>query len=545
MLDGGAGVDEANYADSDDHDGDGVTVNLTTGKGSYGHAAGDTLTGIENIRGSAYRDKLIGDDSDNRLYGGKSDDTLEGGGGDDTLEGGAGVDVLEGGLGTDEASYASSDAGVTVDLSLRDTKQDSGGHAKGDTLTGIENIRGSKYNDTLTGDDSDNRLYGGGGIDVLRGGKGDDTLEGGADADVLDGGGGVDEASYADSDVGVMVNLTTGQGSGGHATGDTLRNIENIRGSEYNDTLTGDHSSNRLDGGAGDDTLAGGVGADEIDGGAGVDEASYVSSNVGVTVNLSLRDTKQVSYGHAAGDTLTGIENIRGSAHDDLLKGDDVKNVIKGGAGNDRIYGQGGDDTLEGGAGADNIRGGAGVDEASYVSSNVGVTVNLTLMTGQVGDGHAAGDTLTGIENIRGSAHNDVLRGDNGDNVIKGGAGDDKIYGLGGKDTLEGGAGNDIVQGGADRDIINGGAGKDVFVFQDMQGRDTITDFEVGTDTIRFRGGFNKDEDDRFGKLTFDDLTIKDKGDDAMITWAGADVNSITLQGVDHTLLTGDDFEFL
>ncbi|MBD0866531.1 MAG: proprotein convertase P, partial [Rhodobacteraceae bacterium] len=316
-----------------------VIVNLEAGTGSGGEAEGDRLRNIENIRGSEYNDTLTGNNGNNRLRGDGGNDTLQGGEGDDTLQGGEGNDTLDGGAGVDEASYASSDAGVTVDLSLRDTKQVSGGHAAGDTLTSIENIRGSKYNDTLTGDDSDNRLYGGGGIDVLRGGKGDDTLEGGADADVLDGGGGVDEASYADSDVGVMVNLTTGQGSGGHATGDTLRNIENIRGSEYNDTLTGDHSSNRLDGGAGDDTLAGGVGADEIDGGAGVDEASYVSSNVGVTVNLSLRDTKQVSYGHAAGDTLTGIENIRGSAHDDLLKGDDVKNVIKGGAGNDRIYG--------------------------------------------------------------------------------------------------------------------------------------------------------------------------------------------------------------
>ena len=102
-LSGGAGVDEADYSAS----GAGVNVSLATGTGSGGDAAGDLLTGIENLTGSDQADVLTGDASDN---------VLDGGAGDDALASGLGADTLIGGAGVDTADYSDSDAAVTVDL---------------------------------------------------------------------------------------------------------------------------------------------------------------------------------------------------------------------------------------------------------------------------------------------------------------------------------------------------------------------------------------------------------------------------------------------
>ena len=110
------------------------------------------------------------------LWGGKSNDTLHGGAGHDYLEGGAGADALDGGEGGgDRAGYELSDAGVTVNFA---TGTAAGGHAEGDTLTNIENLRGSDHADTLTAGRASSFLYGGAGNDVLDGRYGDDELNG-------------------------------------------------------------------------------------------------------------------------------------------------------------------------------------------------------------------------------------------------------------------------------------------------------------------------------------------------------------------------------
>ena len=114
-------------------------------------------------------------------------------------------------------------------------------------------------------------LRGLGGNDMLFGGSGNDTLEGGPGADTLIGGPGMDTADYSASAAAVSVNLLTGLGSGGDAQGDILGGIENIVGSAFNDTLTGDNGGNALDGRSGNDTLLGGAGSDTLTGGAGAD----------------------------------------------------------------------------------------------------------------------------------------------------------------------------------------------------------------------------------------------------------------------------------
>jgi Ca2+-binding RTX toxin-like protein len=169
-----------------------VSLLLTTAQNTGG-AGTDTLTSIENLTGSAFNDALTGNGANNLLSGGAGHDSLSGGTGNDSLLGGAGLDRLDGGTGNDSldggadadtASYAAATAAVSVSLLLA-TAQNTGG-AGTDTLTAIENLTGSAYNDRLTGNTAANVLQGGTGNDTLLGGSGLDSLSGGAGADVFD-----------------------------------------------------------------------------------------------------------------------------------------------------------------------------------------------------------------------------------------------------------------------------------------------------------------------------------------------------------------------
>jgi len=216
----------------------------------------DRLTFAES---SADND-TIGAAIDNVTLFATGNDTLDGGAGNDTLIGGTGADTLIGGTGIDTADYSTSANGVNVNLA---TNVNTGGDAQGDSLTGFENVTGSNYNDTLAGDGNDNTLTGGAGDDTLVGGAGNDTLIGGAGNDTLVGGTGSDTADYSNSTNGVTVNLSISAAQDTiHAGTDTLSGIENVAGSRYNDTLTGDNNDNVITGGLGNDTLSGGSGSD-------------------------------------------------------------------------------------------------------------------------------------------------------------------------------------------------------------------------------------------------------------------------------------------
>lgn len=137
--------------------------------------------------------------------------------------------------------------------------------------TGNDNLNGHDGDDVLGGGDGDDNISGGEGADELYGGAGNDLIEGGADGDYIDGGDDNDTASYASSDAAVDVNLLADTASGGHADGDELDNIENLIGSAFDDTLTGDAGANVIDGGDGADSITGGDGADTLIGGDGGD----------------------------------------------------------------------------------------------------------------------------------------------------------------------------------------------------------------------------------------------------------------------------------
>ena len=191
---------------------------------------------------------------------------------------------------------------------------------------------------------------------------------GGGGADDLNGGGGVDTVSYEDATARVNLDLREG-GTAGDAAYDTFTSIENILGSDFGDYIYGDAVSNVLDGGAGNDrlrgdggndTLIGGAGEDNLHGGNGVDTTSYEGATGRVGVNLA---TSSGTFGDAAGDVFSSIENATGSSYDDLMYGSSGNNTLDGGEGNDRLRGGSGADRIIGGAGDDiDLRGGSGAD---------------------------------------------------------------------------------------------------------------------------------------------------------------------------------------
>jgi Ca2+-binding RTX toxin-like protein len=559
VLNGGAGVDTLLYVNA----AAGVSVSLaTTAAQNTGGAGTDTVSLFENLTGTAFADTLTGSSTANALAGGVGDDSLVGGAGADTLTGGVGddtysvdnagdvivenpgegfdvvlsaatytlsanlenltltgagsisgtgnaganvitgntgnnslaglggADTLSGGDGIDTASYALSSAAVNVSLARASA---AGGDAEGDVLSGIENLTGSAFNDTLEGDGGNNLLIGGNGFDTL---------------------------SYAHAAAGVTISLllSTAQATGGAGV-DSVTQFENVIGSAFADTLTGNTAANSLTGGAGDDSLVGGANSDTLTGGAGddtysVDGASDILiENPGEGLDQVLASATYTLAANVENLTLTGTAAISGT-------GNAAGNVIIGNTGANILAGLGG---------ADTINGGDGLDTASYAASTSAVAISLATATASGGD--AQGDVLTNIENLTGSGFDDTLEGDGGNNVLAGGAGVDmlsyahaaagvsvnlalsgaqatggagmdtvnlfenltgsgfgdtltgssganSLIGLDGADSLSGGSGNDTLAGGAGDDTLSGGANADRFVFVDgPAGVDTIADF--------------------------------------------------------------------
>jgi Ca2+-binding RTX toxin-like protein len=279
--------------------------------------SGDDLlyggSGDDHLEGLTGNDQIYGEDGNDLLRGYTGDDVLNGGSGNDHLNGGSGSDLLDGGLGTDTAFYDTAIAGVSVNLSLAGA-QNTGGSGF-DTLANIENLTGSDFTDTLTGNGANN---------------------------LLDGGGGTDTASYSTAIAGVIVNLglTLAQNTVGAGV-DTILNIENLTGSNFQDTLTGNGANNVLSGLAGNDRILGGNG-------------------------------------------------------NDTLNGDTGNDRLDGGTGNDQLNGGDGSDLLNGGSGADTLIGGFGADTfllRGAIESQPS-SFNRDVITDFAGAGAALGDQI-------------------------------------------------------------------------------------------------------------------------------------------------------
>ncbi len=486
--------------------------------------------------------------------------TLNGGEGNDFVQGTLGDDTLIGGIGNDTVSFvtafSNTATGVTVDLNLQQGAAQNTVAAGMDTLIGFENLIGSQYNDTLTGDANDNIIEGGLGNDVLVGGNGNDT------------------ASYAGATAGVTVSLAL-QGAGQNTVNagtDTLSGFENLLGSGFNDSLTGDASANILTGGAGDDTLNPGANAggtvDLLDGGIGSDTASFagVASGVTATLNGALDGVASIAGGTIA--TLRSIENLAGSSNADILTGDDNANVIEGGLGDDVLDGGLGNDTLRftgstavtvnlatltaqntgwgndtisnfenvrTGSGADNVtgdgndniffdgggndtyNGAGGTDTLDYSNATSTLTVNLNTVTAQNTGTSTGSDTITNMENVVGALNNiNNLTGNAVGNRLTGGSAVDTIVGNAGADFIFGGAGNDILLGGTSGALDDGSAD----TIEGGLGNDYLSGGQ-GNDILRGGGG--------------DDVLVGGVGNTAGQFFTGVDAGDDTYDGGDGT----------
>lgn len=204
------------------------------------------------VVGTAGPDVMLGTPGQDFLCGGDGNDRLLGLAGNDLLEGGAGNDILEGGEGVDAITYQNAPGAVSADLKLGRV---TGQGASTDTVTGIESIIGSDFDDRLTGDGSRNRLDGLDGNDELRGFGGPDRLSGDQGKDNILGGGDVDVGRG-----GPGADVLSGGGGEDDLAAEEGKDV--VRGGNGDDELRGGDSSDLLVGQGGDDFIDGGQGND-------------------------------------------------------------------------------------------------------------------------------------------------------------------------------------------------------------------------------------------------------------------------------------------
>jgi len=218
-LDGGSGIDTADYSGSDAS----LDINLAAGTSHGGYAEADTHISIENITGSAFADTIVGTEEGNILRGGQGNDMLDGNGGDDSLIGGDGDDILkfgalgegwaEGGEGNDTIVLQGHSTDFRISVISQSTIQLFSADAVftvssaenlqfDDTVVGVADIMLGEFGDTFFGTGGSDNITGSigpdfimafEGNDVLAGREKNDTIYAGSGNDVLDGGTGDDE----------------------------------------------------------------------------------------------------------------------------------------------------------------------------------------------------------------------------------------------------------------------------------------------------------------------------------------------------------------
>lgn len=198
---------------------------------------------------------------------------------------------------------------------------------------------------------------------------------------------------------------------------------------------------------------------------------------------------------------VVGI-NLDGTSNDDNLTGTEGDDTIRGFNAQDILNGLGGDDLLDGGDGDDKLFGGEGSD---------------SLLGG------------SGQDQLFGEAGNDKLDGGDGDDKLFGGEGSDILLGGQGQDQIFGDAGDDILIGGAGDNTLTGGIGKDTFVLS-TQGKNNITDFQIGQDLIGLTSG-----------LTFTSLNFTGQNGGIWI-YTSNNQPLAFLENANPNLLTAKDF---
>lgn len=474
-----------------------------------GGAGNDLLMGVrgsDQMDGGPGTDALVGDRGNDRMQGGDGDfDVLDGGPGDETASGGPGNgDRLIGGLGADHLDGGPGDGDVvrgddsTDTLDGGDGAQDiasfalatppgqgrtednriidgvivnlRNGTATGDgwdTMSGVEDVVGSAFEDELTGDDATNRLDGGPGNDLLNGAGGVDAAFGGSGGDFCLAFALLDSCENGDGQPlvgqGTTVELSRG------LDGDTL----NVIGTESPNRvlLTFDGSSYSVI-----DSVSRVNPSDnchpispQLNGGAVCPAPEGLTA---VVVSLGSGDDA-----FAVGDGVPGSVAVRangGYGNDQLIGGPGSDTLEAGEGGNDLLVGGGGIDGLLAGPGADQVQGGdgsdlmivddacgghqlnggAGGDNASFSRVAGGVVATLGGTAVSRGAGACNPVRIEAAESLEGSNGDDMLIGNGRENTFLGRTGNDVIRGKGGRDRIDGAVGADTLLGGGGNDEL-------------------------------------------------------------------------------------------
>ena len=382
------------------------------------------------------------------------------------------------------------------------------------------------------------------GNDELWGFGGDDVFFGGGGNDYIYGGDGSDTSSYADSAAGISVDLSATEtdangtyalADDGFGTVDKLYSIENIVGSDYDDTITGDDGDNVLAGGDGNDTLSGGAGNDALYGGDGDDVVYGGNGNDTIysgdgenTIDAGSGD--DAIYSGDGNDTINGgdgDDTVYGGAGNDSIFGGNDNDILYGGDGDDTIYGGDGDDIVDAGAGNDFMNGGSGTDSLTFGGADHGIDVDLSVNTVH-DDGFGTTDEVHNFNNIIGTEFDDTIVGFEWNNVFCGGDGNDALYGGGGNDTLYGGNGNDILDGGSGNDVLDGGDGTDTVIFN---GTDHGVTVDLSANTVSDDGFGATDQVLNMENITgtdFADTITGNSGDNVLNGGGGDDTFHVT-----------------
>ncbi|SDM85099.1 VCBS domain-containing protein [Afipia sp. GAS231] len=379
-IDGRGGYDFAVY-NLDPNTTTGITVHLAAGIVTGDATIGtDTLRSVEAVRGTNFADVYDATGFSGTSTNAGSSGTFnnfDGEGGNDTIIGN----------GNTRIQYSQSLAAVTVDLAAGTAHGTAPGDIANvgtDTFTGVNAVMGSMFDDTLLGSAVN------------------DTFQGLAGNDYIDGRGGFDTAQYNNLTYvtgAISVDMASGVVIGDASNGtDTLRSIEGIQGTFFNDTYvaTGYGQAGALNvGNNGTFNQFEGMGGNDTITGNGNTRLGYFNATAGVTVNIAT--------GIATGDTSVGTDTFTGV------------NSVTGSAFNDTIIGDGNSNTLTGGGGNDTIDGGGGADLALYTGARGGYTISFnTPSAGQVQvqdntAGRDGTDTLTNIEVLQFSDQSDLI----------------------------------------------------------------------------------------------------------------------------------------
>ncbi len=246
-----------------------------------------------------------------------------------------------------------------------------------------------------------------------------------------------------------------------------------------------------------------------------VDEFTFTAPGIRYGYDLDVQDLGGQQYIFASTATVNEVQSFRFIPQDAGIYGNGGDNTRKGTAEDDQIFGRGGKDTLNGCGGDDMIEGGAGKDTVLGGAGRGNLFGNdgRDLIKGGADDDFLFGDD--GNDRLFGQDGRDLIHGGKGNDRLNGGEGNDRLFGDAGNDFLAGNAGNDTLSDGFGADTLSGGPGfgQDVFAFVNDGTRDTITDYQDGSDRIDLVA---------YGRnLEFSDLVITQSGADVLVTVMG------------------------